>query len=1135
MADGKPLTPRTRRERSRKVKRFEPTALMNITPMPGSPRDGTAGPSAPRHDPAPMDPSMPARAVIGAVTVRVNESQAAVAQAKGERLAATSARQRHLQQSMHSMLHLFDLKATSGPRETAAAARLHSEYMDQVGRMMAAVLSLEPDMGLQSAIARVSAVAADVMRCDHAQVYLADGSDELLTYVRSIPHRIPRASGIIGECLSTMRACNVPDVHAHAGYDAAIDRYLNVNDCRSLLVVPIVTVVDSGENEAKTDETVDKLVHALEAASVARASGQAVHLGPEVLGRDGERRLVGVVRLMNKRGGGGTAFSSHDETLACAYADVIAGFLDATRRVERTTTRLAQDSALLSLARELSSELNLEQLMRLIMEQAREMLMADRCALFLCDWDANELWAPFHDGSVGTIRFPIDKGIAGWVASNGQPLNITDAYEDERFNKAGDTATGYRTMAILCMPIRDPYGRVIGVTQMLNKRGGVARFTSDDEALLDMYSIFSGIGLHNSQLYDQSVRESKKARTLLQVSTALSSTLQLFELIQVIMQSARKLLNADRCTLFLIDEETGDLVSRLSSGTGEIRIPRNAGIAGHVATSGTVLNIADAYTTPLFNQNVDTATGYRTKSILCMPITNRQGVVMGVTQMINKRLVRRSDTRPRTAPRISSMLESASTDEEDEVDGEWEIGVFGAEDEALLRAFSSEASMAIVNSQLFRNTEAMRAYLDSVLHCISSTVITIGVDRHIVKTNNGSLCREFLPSGLSLERLKLADWLGEEHEPIQTAIEEGLQGRDTECFLYEFAGRKGNPVAIRFTVSPLADEQDDETIDTLTVGGTDVARAQKRGGVVLVLEDISPQQRMMMTLTRYMSAAKASKVLEEEKNVLGGALQKATVMFSDMRNYTALSQYLNATEIITFLNAYFAVMAEPILEHGGVIDKYIGDCIMAVFGSPFPDPSDARNSVRAALGMVRGVDAFNDLRHAQGITPIVHIGVGLATGDVVSGNLGTDSRMDFTCIGHVVNLSSRIEGTTKRYGCSVLVDEATHEEVRNQFVTRDVDYVRVPGVHDPIYLFEVITEIGNESAMREPLRSHLATYKTALALYRARNFAAARASFQKLLLFGEDKPSRMYLERCDQFAENAPPRDWDGAQNWTEK
>ena len=226
-------------------------------------------------------------------------------------------------------------------------------------------------------------------------------------------------------------------------------------------------------------------------------------------------------------------------------------------------------------------------------------------------------------------------------------------------------------------------------------------------------------------------------------------------------------------------------------------------------------------------------------------------------------------------------------------------------------------------------------------------------------------------------------------------------------------------------------------------------------------------------------------------------------------------------------------MVDLILENGGILDKYIGDAMMAVFGPPFERPDDADRAVRAAVDMLRALHAFNAEREARGHEP-VHMGVGLNTDEVVSGNIGSLRRMDYTVIGDGVNLASRLEGANKQYGTEVLLSASTVAKLQTPFLLREVDRIVVKGKTQPVAVYEVL---DHHTDATFPHRDDvLAHYQRGLDLYRQRAWDDASAAFADALrLHPADSLPKLYQDRCAIYRETPPPADWQGVFTLTSK
>jgi len=302
-----------------------------------------------------------------------------------------------------------------------------------------------------------------------------------------------------------------------------------------------------------------------------------------------------------------------------------------------------------------------------IVKETCKLLHCDRATLFTINQNANQLQLMVSKGAQ-SILLPIGQGVAGSVAATGAPCNIQDAYEDARFDSEHDANTGYRTKSILAVPIQDGDGKTVGVLQAINRfpektkqyqagmnnyadesaeskdsapsggKGGDKSkhisFSAMDEEMVGILASQAGIALHNTGLYQKMAASQTKIQSLLDIIQALHSNLGVNSLLFTITQRAHELVEADRCTMFLLHKQDKELMSL--QGEVNLRIPMDKGIAGECCMTNSEIIIADAYADERFNQEVDQKSGYKTKTILCMPCRDNDGEVVGVIQLINK-------------------------------------------------------------------------------------------------------------------------------------------------------------------------------------------------------------------------------------------------------------------------------------------------------------------------------------------------------------------------------------------------------------------------------------------------------------------------------------------------------------------
>jgi len=264
---------------------------------------------------------------------------------------------------------------------------------------------------------------------------------------------------------------------------------------------------------------------------------------------------------------------------------------------------------------------------------------------------------------------------------------------------------------------------------------------------------------------------------------------------------------------------------------------------------------------------------------------------------------------------------------------------------------------------------------------------------------------------------------------------------------------------------------------------------------------------------------------------LEGETREMTVLFSDVRGFTTISEGLKAQELTHLMNEMLTPMTRIIHKHRGTIDKYMGDAIMAFWGAPLADPEHARNAMLAGLEMIAEIPALQEAFAAKGWPPI-RIGVGLNTGPMNVGNMGSEFRMAYTVLGDAVNLGSRLEGLTKQYGVSIMVSEFTKAKVPD-FAFRELDRVRVKGKDEPVAIFE---PMGPLETLDTRSKKDLELYHQSLKLYREQNWDLAEV---QLLNLKNGDPERklyqVYLERIGYFRANPPGSDWDGVFTFTTK
>jgi adenylate cyclase len=567
--------------------------------------------------------------------------------------------------------------------------------------------------------------------------------------------------------------------------------------------------------------------------------------------------------------------------------------------------------------------------------------------------------------------------------------------------------------------------------------------------------------------------------------------------------------------------------------TMEIRIPANRGIVGYVASTGQALNIPDAYKDPRFDPTTDRKTGYVTRNILCLPVFNSANELIGVTQLINK-----------------------------------QQGSFTASDEEFMRAFNIQAGIALENAQLFENVLLEKQYQKDILQSLSDAVISTDMEGRVVTINDAamellgcplgeahgrnykSLWSENLIGRLVWEivpienlQMRLQDSLrtGAKHYVPEQTLTVGRYTKETEgdsiCIL-AVSDRSAPDVFIPWNqpLTPQSELLSSSKIQkivrstNLTVNPLTNPEGGVRGGVV-VLSDISQEKRMKATMYRYLSPRVAEQVMAlGEDGLMEGERKEVTVLFSDIRGYTTLTENLGAQEVVSLLNQYFETMVEAVFNHEGTLDKFIGDALMGVFGAPLTlKENHAWKAVQAALEMRQRLQEFNQCRVIQE-QPQIQIGIGISSGEVVAGNIGSHKRMDYTVIGDGVNLSSRLEGVTKEYGCDIIISEYTYQLCRDRIWVRQLDKIRVKGKNQAVTIYELIGD--RQTRLDSRTEEFLFHYHAGRAAYLSRNFPQALLCFQAAQQIQPTDPVvNIYIQRTENYQKTPPPQSWDGVWN----
>ncbi|RAP33045.1 hypothetical protein DID77_03700 [Candidatus Marinamargulisbacteria bacterium SCGC AG-439-L15] len=303
-------------------------------------------------------------------------------------------------------------------------------------------------------------------------------------------------------------------------------------------------------------------------------------------------------------------------------------------------------------------------------------------------------------------------------------------------------------------------------------------------------------------------------------------------------------------------------------------------------------------------------------------------------------------------------------------------------------------------------------------------------------------------------------------------------------------------------------------------------------GYVAVTEG-KARRKVRKMLSQYVSPSVLTEVMDKKSNTLTpeiGAKEELSIFFSDIRSFTSISEKTSPEQTVEMLNYYLDKMVGVVFEYKGTLDKFIGDAVMAFWGAPVINKNHATDAVMCALQMRESLKEVNEHFASKGYDPF-KIGMGINTGPVILGNIGSEKKLDYTVIGDNVNLGSRIEGLTKPYGCDVLISEFTHKQLDTKIPSRVVDLVRVKGKEKPIKIFNPLLSLNSSSSLLTKAKQTEALFDEAFDAFVSKKF---KKSLKLYSGYQKENPDdiipQLFIDRCTDYLKNPPPDDWDGCQ-----
>jgi adenylate cyclase len=298
------------------------------------------------------------------------------------------------------------------------------------------------------------------------------------------------------------------------------------------------------------------------------------------------------------------------------------------------------------------------------------------------------------------------------------------------------------------------------------------------------------------------------------------------------------------------------------------------------------------------------------------------------------------------------------------------------------------------------------------------------------------------------------------------------------------------------------------------------------------LTEEKERKKIKGAFTYYVSSSVVNEMLKHpEKLKLGGDRRELSVLFSDIRGFTTIAEGLTPEELVHLLNEYLTVMTDIVFKYDGTLDKYMGDAIMAIFGAPLDLPDHPIKACHSALEMIEELKNLNQKWIAEGKHPM-DIGIGINTGPMMVGNMGSAQRFDFTAMGDSVNLGSRLEGVNKSYKTNIIISEFTFEKVKNEFTCMELDAVRVKGKKRPVKIYSLVGYKDLPGIQEEVIKQ----FNQGVMFYKRRKWDKAIHIFENITAMDPNLyAAQVYIDRCFDLKKNPPPADWDGVYTMTTK
>ncbi|HBB31872.1 MAG TPA: adenylate/guanylate cyclase domain-containing protein [Cyanobacteria bacterium UBA8803] len=751
------------------------------------------------------------------------------------------------------------------------------------------------------------------------------------------------------------------------------------------------------------------------------------------------------------------------------------------------------------------------ELLKEINHRLQKVIAVDRTTIFLLDQQNPEVCSILCSDCPHLIelRIPIHKG-RGDKENFKQFVNTAfdcSKHQHHYCPKKRQDATYYIAYNLLALPIKNSQKYPIAFVQFINKLNEKSNpedslyqrvdrqgFTPEDEKRLARATAAMHSMVERCQsLYAQIKKQRAIVAFIKAIHEISQGGLDLEATMQLIVDEAKTLIDADRSRLWLIDRERQELWTKVpisDSSFKELRLPMGSCFVGQVAKSCQPINIPfDLYVHPNSEpiQRLDRHTDYRSCSLLCLPVFNAHNELLGVMELTNKK-------RPGHFPDYNP--------EDWPVPPEGFKSSFSQADRHLMSAFTMQAGIALQNAQLFTTLKQQEQIQRNIFRSLDKSVICTDRVGRILTFNERAkqllnisddeqLQGHYIRELVQIQEGNLIEWCqqalagdGQQYHPNQTLISRGQEHK------------------IHLSINAIADTSNGNHLN----------------GLLVVMEEMSNNQHLRSTSERPISQELTQEWLRN-RNGTSLTPENVSVVCSDLRGYTNLIEDMEPEEVVALLNQYFELMVEAVMKYQGALDKYIGDALIAVFGMPLPLHHRAWYSVQTALEMRHRLAEFNS-RHFPQKQHQLRIGIGIHSGQMSHDTISSEPNVS----NDVVNFTSLLEHASREYNCDIIISEMTYRQCGDRIWARELDRLQVKGKKRAVAIYELI---GLRSQpLSEPQQQIVEHYRKGRHFYLNHQFALAMSEFAKVLsIDNNDKAARLHIQRCLHWLKSPPPAD----------